>query len=78
MMKYSKYPSIKEIRSFAQIQEVTLEQMHSEIEGLNPKKATTFGMNLWKAFDCIKHDLLIAKLDAYVFSHEALCIIDSY
>ena len=49
IMKYSKHPSIRKIRSFAQIngyykfEEVTLEQMHSEIEGLNPKKATTFG-----------------------------------
>ena len=49
IMKYSKHPSIRKIRSFAQIngyfkfEEVTLEQMHSEIEGLNPKKATAFG-----------------------------------
>ena len=49
IMKYSKHPSIRKIRSFAQIngyfkfEEVTLKQMHSEIEGLNPKKATTFG-----------------------------------
>ena len=49
IMKYSKHPSIRKIHSFAQIygyfkfQEVTLEQMHSEIEGLNSKEATTFG-----------------------------------
>ena len=48
-MKNSKHPSFRKIRSFAQIngylkfQEVTLEQINSEIEGLNPKKATTFG-----------------------------------
>ena len=44
IMKYSKHPSIRKIRSFAQIngyfkfEEVILEQMHSEIEGLNPKR----------------------------------------
>ena len=35
-------------------------------------------MDLSKAFDCIKHDLLIANLDAYGFSHEALCLGNSY
>ena len=35
-------------------------------------------MDLSKAFDCIKHELLIAKLDAYGFSHEALCLVNSY
>ena len=34
--------------------------------------------DLSKAFDCLNHDLLIAKLDAYGFSHEALKFIRSY
>ena len=38
-------------------------------------KAGALIMNLSKAFDCIRHDLLIAKLHAYGFSHEALSII---
>ena len=37
-----------------------------------------FGMDLSKAFDCIRHDLLIAKLHAYGFSHEALTLINDY
>ena len=35
-------------------------------------------MDLSKAFDCIRHDLLIAKLHAYGFSHEALTLINDY
>ena len=35
-------------------------------------------MDLSKAFDCIRHDLLIAKLHAYVFSREALLLVYSY
>ena len=31
-----------------------------------------------RAFDCIRHDLLIAKLHAYGFSREALSLVYSY
>ena len=38
-------------------------------------------MELSKAFDCIRHDLLgllIAELHVYGFSHEALTLINDY
>ena len=41
-------------------------------------KAGAVLMDLSKAFDCIRHDLLIAKWDAYGFSREALTLINSY
>ena len=34
--------------------------------------------NLCKAFDCLLHDLLLAKLYAYRFSLSALKLINSY
>ena len=35
-------------------------------------------MDLSTAFDCIKHDLLLAKLDAYGFNCEALRLVNSF
>ena len=34
--------------------------------------------DLSKAFDCLKHDLLIAKLNAYGFTYESLKLINNY
>ena len=38
----------------------------------------TILMDLSKAYDCLPHDLLIAKLEAYVFEFNSLCLIHSY
>ena len=35
-------------------------------------------IDLSKAFDCLRHDLLIAKLAAYAFDQPSLCFIFSY
>ena len=35
-------------------------------------------MELSKAFDCVRHDLLIANLHVYGFSHGALMLVHSY
>ena len=35
-------------------------------------------MDLSKAFDCLNHELLIAKLSAYGFSPNALQLVHSY
>ena len=34
--------------------------------------------DLSKTFDCLSHDLLIAKLDAYCFKNDALYLIFTY
>ena len=41
-------------------------------------KAGAVLMDLSKAFDYIRHDLLIEKLHAYGFSREALTLINNY
>ena len=38
----------------------------------------TFLMDLSKAFDCIPHDLLVAKLHAYGLSNDAVTFMYSY
>ena len=35
-------------------------------------------MDLSKAFDCMNHELLIAKLNAYGFKKDSLSVINSY
>ena len=44
----------------------------------NRKIAGALLTDLSKAFDCLNHELLIAKLEAYGFHHSALTYIFSY
>ena len=44
----------------------------------NKKSFGAFLTDLSKAFDCLSHDLLIAKLNAYGFSMSALRFVYSY
>ena len=44
----------------------------------NKKLVGTLLMDLSKAFDCISHDLLIAKLHAHRLTTEALTFLYSY
>ena len=41
-------------------------------------KAGAVLMDLSKVFDCIRHNLLIAKLYAYRYSHKAISFINDY
>lgn len=53
-----------------------IEKWHRELDG--GKFVSAVLMDLSKAFDCINHELLIAKLHAYGFSHDALEFVYSY
>ena len=44
----------------------------------NSNLAAALLTNLSKAFDCIDHELLIAKLEAYGFDHDSLTYVYSY
>ena len=44
----------------------------------NSEKIGAILMDLSKAFDCLPHDLLIAKLHAYGLGHKSLALIHSY
>ena len=47
-------------------------------KALDKKVAGALLTDLSKAFDCLHHDLLIAKLEAYGFGHSSLILIYNY
>ena len=53
-----------------------IESWHKQLD--SKKIVGAVLMDLSKAFDCVNHDLLVAKLDAYGFSKDALSLIYSY
>ena len=53
-----------------------LEKWKSAID--NRKMFRALLTDLWKAFDCLSHDLLIARLNAYGFSIAALRLVQNY
>ena len=55
---------------------VMLEKWKKELDNHNTAGASL--THLSKAFDCLNHELLIAKLEAYGFDHESLAFIYSY
>ena len=55
---------------------VMLDKWNKAID--NGKVAGALLTDLSKAFDCLNHELLIAKLDAYVFDQSSLSYIYSY
>ena len=55
---------------------VMLEKWKKELDNHNTAGALL--TDLSKAFDCLNHELLIAKLEAYGFDHESLAFIYSY
>ena len=54
---------------------VMLEKLRTSLD-----KKNNFGVltDLSKAFDCLNHELLIAKLDSYGFDHNSIKLIQSY
>ena len=55
---------------------LTIEKWKNAVD--NKKHAGAILTELPKAFDCINHELLIAKLEAYGFDKNALKFIHSY
>ena len=53
-----------------------LEKWKSAVD--HPKRFGALLTDLSKAFDCLSHDLLIAKLNAYGFSIDSLRLVQDY
>ena len=63
---------------FKQISSSIENKISQYLCGIRKGKSRPFLMDLSKAFDCISHELLIAKFDAYGFDTNSLKLIYSY
>ena len=71
--------SLSAYRKNFSTQHVLLQVTESIKEGLDKKmSAGSVLMDLSKAFDCLQHDLIIAKLEAYNFNTSALKLLSNY
>ena len=70
---------ISAYRKTYSLQHVLIRMIENWTKHLNDSKCVgTIQMDLSKAFDCIPHDLLIAKLHAYGLTYDALALIYTY
>ena len=72
-------PSLSAFRKGISCQSILLKMMEDWRKALDDRKYVgAVLMDLSKAFDCMPHNLLLAKLQAYGLSNEAITLMRSY
>ena len=72
-------PSLSAFRKGISCQSILLKMMEDWRKALDDRKCVgAVLMDLSKAFDCMPHNLLLAKLQAYGLSNEAITLMRSY